>query len=337
MTERGDVRAVLEDLLDGLRSGAIAPPSTTAATVCFKLCEELASHLCSLVGAAPQPLLAKGAGSFLPTACDSQCTTSESDSETAHAKGRPSGRSRARFRRRQQQMQDQAPMTSYELHQAGFPVPSAAHAPPQWQQWQWAWQEHPNSAPLPGVLEQQEQQVQHFTQSLWSGGWVMVPVVPSPSGPSAAGTYGVPALPPRSATVAVPAAEGTAACEQLDASEPCGAHRGAAGAGGTAGGAEGETSGVVGGEQGGGSEVGGASGRLSLAVASLAVAAAGHRTEMPPEPERQSRAEAQLRSLVIRAGSVRRWRLAQRVWTQWMRARASDRSDAESAGEASTV
>ena len=116
MTERGDVRAVLEDLLDGLRSGAIAPPSTTAATVCFKLCEELASHLCSLVGAAPQPLLAKGAGSFLPTACDSQCTTSESDSETAHAKGRPSGRSRARFRRRQQQMQDQAPMTSYELH-----------------------------------------------------------------------------------------------------------------------------------------------------------------------------------------------------------------------------
>ena len=162
-----DPAAVLGTLLDELRNKRNVAPSGASLTVAIALCDELAAHLRSLT---PAEVI---------SACDSTCTTSESDSEApSHSKSRPSAKTRARFRRHQQQQQlqqqQQQQQQELELHQ---------EPQPQWQQWQQQWQEqqqqwqeqHTPGTPLPGLLEQQQQQ---FRQSLWNGGWLMAPMAP---------------------------------------------------------------------------------------------------------------------------------------------------------------
>ena len=149
-----DPVAVLSTLLGQLRDGKTSVSSSSAVTA-LALCEDISDQL--------RALIMPPAAAPLATACDSQCTTSESDSDSTvkgPSKNRPSARSRARLRRNQQQAQYSESQRHYD----------------EWQQWQSQWREsQPMSQPLPGVIEQQEQ---HFRSSLWSGGWVVVPVAP---------------------------------------------------------------------------------------------------------------------------------------------------------------
>jgi hypothetical protein len=186
-----DPVAVLNALLHDIRDATPAKPSNATIEAALQLCTELTAHLHSLRGCEAAPNTDSSARSPLtitmPVACESQCTsqctTSESDSEShARSKNRPNSRARARARRaqlsqEQQQEEEEEVVVGYtearqqrrvamqpelqpELHPSDTSVPWMWHAPNQ---------------QLPGLMEQQEQ---HFRESLWGGGWLMVPVPP---------------------------------------------------------------------------------------------------------------------------------------------------------------
>ena len=114
-----DPVAVLSTLLGQLRDGKTSVSSSSAVTA-LALCEDISDQL--------RALIMPPAAAPLATACDSQCTTSESDSDSTvkgPSKNRPSARSRARLRRNQQQAQYSESQRHYD----------------EWQQWQsqWLW------------------------------------------------------------------------------------------------------------------------------------------------------------------------------------------------------
>jgi hypothetical protein len=163
--------AVIGDLLDRLRSDIPAPAlSNESITLALTLCNELSLHLRTLL---PRP-------EALETACDSICTTSESETEGAtYSKSRPSAKARARQRRQMQQAQQQQVEEQTQEQQQWQ----------QWQQWQsqWQWQ-HSAGVAANQLQERFEQLEQQFRSSLWNGGWNMVPTSPH----SSAATHAIP-------------------------------------------------------------------------------------------------------------------------------------------------
>ena len=165
-----DPAAVLRGLLTDLREAKPQNLSGKTITDALALCEQLSHLLLTLDNEG----LAPGRAQELTSACDSHNATSESsDSEAVTSQSsshnRPSARTRARLRRQRQRQQQQQLQSEGENdeHQQG-----------QWPEWPTqGWQMYTPGQPLPMVHEQQEQR---FLNTLWSGGWHMVPVAPLP-------------------------------------------------------------------------------------------------------------------------------------------------------------
>ena len=152
--------ALLSALLERMRHNPDIQTPEAAARAALAVSEELSKHFRKIIGDNISHDLSGTDGTALTSSSDSEANT--------QSKNRPNAKTRARFRRkllRQQQQQ--------QIYQEG---------PDPWNYAQEGWHQ-PVVAPLPDLMEQQEQ---HFRESLWSGGWIMVPVLPtcSPTEPS---------------------------------------------------------------------------------------------------------------------------------------------------------
>ena len=186
-----DPISMLNGLLTGLQEGTMLPPSEADVQAALDLCDKLSAHLRGLLpsqkaigestSSMTEPLMMT---SSTVVGGSSTCATSESDSDAPmhSSKCRPSAKARARLRRQRQEQQHEQQHEQYEQHeQHEQQVADQGNADqqPQWQEWQWQWQDpstHQAAHPMANLAEQQEQ----FCASLWGGGWLMVPLAPMP-------------------------------------------------------------------------------------------------------------------------------------------------------------
>ena len=148
-----DPISMLNGLLTGLQEGTMLPPSEADVQAALDLCDKLSAHLRGLLpsqkaigestSSMTEPLMMT---SSTVVGGSSTCATSESDSDAPmhSSKCRPSAKARARLRRQRQEQQHEQQHEQYEQHeQHEQQVADQGNADqqPQWQEWQWQWQD----------------------------------------------------------------------------------------------------------------------------------------------------------------------------------------------------